>query len=98
MDLGIYVIAILLGLEGLINLCGVLIPIQNMSKYTDESVKAWCRPNGLVSIIVAAGLAMFNAYMWGGINNQILLIGGIGLIVIGCIGTFIIIKKYLVKS
>ena len=58
MDLGIYLIAILLGLEGLINLCGVLIPIQNISKYTDESVKSYYKKAGVCYVIMAVGAVL----------------------------------------
>lgn len=97
MDFSFYVIAALLTLEGLVNACGILFPYQHFKNYTEESIKAWCRPYGFMCIIMGVGLGCFNAYVFAGINIfPLLIIGVIGL-AIGVVGTVVVMKKYLVK-
>ncbi|MEG0094235.1 MAG: hypothetical protein RR945_07390 [Erysipelotrichaceae bacterium] len=100
MDMTVYLMSFLIGIEGLMNLFGIYAPLQKqgLDKYTDESIKAWLRPNGLYSILMAVGLAGFDAAMWANIGGTPLLIGGIVVCVIGIIGTLVNWKKNLVVA
>ncbi|MEG0823526.1 MAG: hypothetical protein RR929_04840 [Erysipelotrichaceae bacterium] len=99
MDMTIYVIAILFVCEGIMNALGVFVPFQKsgFKNYTEESVKAWLKPNGVINIIMGIGLALFNGSVFGNLTNSIFMIVGAALLSLGLIGTIVNIKKNLVK-
>lgn len=101
-DIGAFdVIAIILVVEGILNLFGIMVPFKASmtGKYTPESMKAWIRPMGIASIVMGIGceltdLSLFvdNANVPGWFTPV-----GIGLMVVGAIMGLTFNKIFLKK-
>ncbi|MDD3337429.1 MAG: hypothetical protein PHS82_01075 [Lachnospiraceae bacterium] len=102
-DVGAFdVIAIILVVEGVLNLLGFMFPYSASmtGKYTPESMKRWIRPTGFSSILLGVGCELLDLGFWSSAASTYpgwFAPLGIGLIVVGVILSLIFIKVFLRK-
>ncbi|MEG0154049.1 MAG: hypothetical protein RR446_10945 [Lachnospiraceae bacterium] len=91
------IIGIGLILQGILNMFGKLLPWQHFEKYTEKSVQAWCRPNGVFTIIIGVGCVFGDVWSWFAHASIMWFVIGMGIAIVGVIGSLWTNKKYLVK-
>ncbi|MDD3402986.1 MAG: hypothetical protein PHQ72_06485 [Hespellia sp.] len=101
-DIGAFdIIAIILIVEGILNLFGVMIPYKASmtGKYTPESMKAWIRPMGVASIVMGIGCELTDLSLFA---DNVSVPGwftpvGFGLMAVGVVMGLAFNKIYLKK-
>lgn len=96
------IIAIILVVEGVLNLFGIMIPYaaSMRGKYTPGSMKAWIRPMGLASIIMGVGCELTDLSVFATDASNVpdwFAPVGIGCIVVGVVLALVFNKIFLKK-
>lgn len=95
-----YIAAALFIIEGLINALGIFVPFQKngFSKYTDESVKAYLRPSGVINILIGIGIICYSTNGIGNISGETLETIGTAFMLICLLAGLYCWKKLLIKK
>ncbi|MEG1475418.1 MAG: hypothetical protein RSC10_06665 [Longicatena sp.] len=100
MNIMSYIAAALFIIEGLINALGIFVPFQKkeFSKYTDESVKAYLRPSGVINILIGIGIICYSTKGIGNISGETMETIGTAFMLICLLAGLYCWKKLLIKK
>ncbi|MDD3278890.1 MAG: hypothetical protein PHG16_08410 [Lachnospiraceae bacterium] len=96
------VIAVILVVEGVLNLFGVMFPysMSMTGKYTPESMQKWIRPSGVSAIILGIGCELLDLGFWSADAANYpgwFAPLGLGLAVVGIVASLVLNKIFLKK-